>query len=643
VSARENNRQKLLTRRAALLAGGQAVLAGALAARMYQLQILDRDKYAVMAEENRINVRLLTPPRGRILDRFGAALADNRPNYRVVVVPEQTGNLEGTLNAIAKLIEVTETDRRRIMRDVQRKHAFVPLVVRANLSWEEMARIEVAMPELPGVAIEQGLIRDYPYGTGASHVLGYVAAVSEKELTGDPLLELPDFRIGKNGVEKALDLQLRGGAGTSQVEVNAFGRVVREIATTPGQPGRDIVLGLDAALQEFVVKRCSVEQSLSCVVLDALTGDVLAMVSSPSFDPTQFATGLTPALWQELSTDPRNPLTDKVIAGVYPPGSTFKPVVALAALEAGAMTPDTSVGCPGYFSLGNATFHCWRKEGHGAMRLHDGIKKSCDVYFYETARRVGIDRIAAMARKLGFGSPVGLDIPGERGGTIPDRERQAALTGVAWQPGETLIAGIGQGSVTATPIQLATMAARLVTGRAVVPRLFRPEGRLAPGGDVRTPSFPELGINPRWLALVLDGMNAVVNEQGGTAYAARITDPAMAMGGKSGTSQVRRISAAEREHGIRKGTAVPWKERDHALFISFAPVNAPRYVCAVVVEHGGESGGGGSAVAAPICRDVLTETQKRDPARRVPQPAIAENAPATPAAPAPARSDPRRG
>jgi len=642
VSARENNRQKLLTRRAALLAGGQAVLGGALAARMYQLQILDRDKYAVMAEENRISVRLLTPPRGRILDRFGAALADNRPNYRVVVVPEQTGNLEGTLNAIAKLIEVTEADRRRIMRDVQRKHAFVPLVVRANLSWQEMARIEVAMPELPGVAIEQGLIREYPYGTGASHVLGYVAPVSEKELTGDPLLELPDFRIGKNGVEKALDPQLRGGAGTSQVEVNAFGRVVREIATTPGQPGREIVLSLDAALQEFVVKRCSVEQSLSCVVLDALTGDVLAMVSSPSFDPTQFATGLTPALWQELSTDPRNPLTDKAIAGVYPPGSTFKPVVALAALEAGAMTPDSSVSCPGYFSLGNATFHCWRKEGHGAMRLHDGIKKSCDVYFYETARRVGIDRIAAMARKLGFGSPVGLDIPGERGGTIPDRERQLALTGAPWHPGETLIAGIGQGSVTGTPLQLATMTARLITGRAVVPRLVRSEGRLVPESSARPSAFPELGINPRWLALVLDGMNAVVNEQGGTAYAARITDPAMAMGGKSGTSQVRRISQAEREHGIRKGTAVPWKERDHALFVSFAPVSAPRYVCAVVVEHGGESGGGGSAVAAPICRDVLLEAQRRDPARRVPQPEVAEVAPA--AVPQPAtRSDARRG
>lgn len=633
--SRENNRQKLLTRRAALLAGAQAVLGGALAGRMYQLQILDRDKYALMAEENRINVRLLAPPRGKILDRFGVALADNRLNYRVVVVPEQAGNLEGTVAAIGKLIEVAEADHHRILRDVQRKHPFVPLVVRANLTWEEMARIEVAMPELPGVSIEQGLIRDYPYGTGASHTLGYVAAVSEKELTGDPILELPDFRIGKSGVEKAQDLQLRGGAGTSQVEVNAYGRIVREIAATPGQPGRDVVLGIDAALQDFAVKRCAAEASLSCVVLDALTGDVLAMVSSPSFDPTQFATGLTPALWQELSTDPRNPLTDKAIAGVYPPGSTFKPVVALAALEAGAITPDVSFSCPGYFSLGNATFHCWRKEGHGTLRLHDGIKKSCDVYFYETARRVGIDRIAAMARKLGFGNPIGIDIPGERAGTIPDRERQLALTGVAWQPGETLIAGIGQGSVTATPLQLATMVARLVTGRAVIPRLWRPEGRLIPESAAKLSAFAELEISPRWLALVLDGMNAVVNEQGGTAYAARITDPAMAMGGKSGTSQVRRITQAEREHGLRKGTAVPWKERDHALFVSFAPVSAPRYVCAVVVEHGGETGGGGSAVAAPICRDILLETQKRDPARRVPQAEVAEAAPAALPQPAP--------
>jgi len=617
----ETQRQKLLTRRAAVLAGAQALLGAAIAGRMYQLQVLEKDRYTVLADENRINLRLLVPPRGRIYDRFGVALADNKHNYRVVLVPEQTGDLEATLAAIGNLIEVTEADRHRVLRDVKRKHSFVPIVVRSNLTWQEMARIEVAVPELAGVAIEQAMIRSYPYGAVAAHILGYVAAVSEQELTGDPLLELPDFRIGKSGIEKAQDSALRGTAGTSQIEVNAFGRVVREIAATPGKPGRDLVLGIDMAMQDFVTRRCAAEPSVSCVLLDAVTGDVLALVSSPGFDPSAFSTGLTPAMWQELSTDPRNPLTDKAIAGVYPPGSTFKPVVALAALESGIVTTETAISCPGYLELGDATFHCWRKGGHGTLRIHDAIKRSCDVFFYETARRIGIDRIADMAHRMGFGSALGLDIPGERGGLIPSREWKLATTGTAWQQGETLIAGIGQGSVLATPLQLATMAARLVSGRAVVPHLVRPDGRLPQGGDLRPPSFPSLGVSARNLGIVLDGMAAVVNDQGGTAYAARITEPGFAMGGKSGTSQVRRISQYERDHGIRKGTDVPWKERDHALFVAFAPVGAPRYVCAIVVEHGGESGGGGSAVGAPICHDILVEAQKRDPARRVPQPA----------------------
>jgi penicillin-binding protein 2 len=638
---RETQRHKLLSRRAAVLAGGQAMLAVVLAGRMYQLQVLQKDRYTVLADENRINLRLLAPPRGRIVDRFGITLADNRQNYRLVVVPEQTGNLEATLAALASLIEIGEADRRRVLRDARRRHSFVPLVVRANLSWAELARIEVAVPELAGVAIEQGMLRYYPYGAIAAHVLGYVAAVSEKELNGDPLLELPDFRIGKSGIEKSQDERLRGRGGTSEVEVNAFGRVVREIARYPGQPGQDVVLGLDAAMQDFVMKRCAIEPSIACVLLDALTGDVLALVSSPSFDPMLFSTGLSQALWQELSNDPRNPLTDKAIAGVYPPGSTFKPVVALAALEAGVVTPDTAVSCPGYLELGDATFHCWQKNGHGTLHLRDAIKKSCDVFFYETARRTGIDRIAAMARRLGFGAPLGLDIPGERGGLIPSRDWKLATTGTAWQQGETLIAGIGQGSVLATPLQLATMAARLVTARAVVPHLVR-AARLAPGGDQRPAAFPPLGLNPRHLALVLDGMGAVVNEPGGTAYAARIKEPGLEMGGKSGTSQVRRITQYEREHGIRKATDVPWKERDHALFVAFAPVGAPRYACAVVVEHGGESGGGGSAVAAPICRDVLIEAQRRDPARRVPPPPDAV-VPGPPPEPAPVATVARRG
>jgi len=585
---------------------------------MYELQVVEADRYAVLADENRISLRLLTPLRGRILDRFGVALADSRQNYQLVIVAEQAGDVAATLDALGGLIEVGETDRRRVLRDVRRKHSFVPIVVRANLSWDEMARVEVAVPELPGVSIDQGVTRHYPFGETAAHVVGYVAAVSEQELDGDPLLELPDFRIGKSGVEKSQDTELRGTAGTSQVEVNAFGRVVRELARVAGKPGQDVVTSLDMTMQEFVTRRCSSEQSVSCVLLDVVTGDVLALVSSPSFDPVPFSTGLTSAMWQDLSNDPRKPLSNKVIAGVYPPGSTFKPVVATAALTAGVLTPETSFTCPGYLELGDATFHCWRHDGHGTLRLRDAIKRSCDVFFYETARRVGIDRLAAMARRFGFGGALGIDIPGERPGLIPSRDWKLATTGTAWSQGETLIAGIGQGSVLATPLQLATMVARLVTGRAVSPRLVRADGLMPTGGDPAPPDFPSLGINPRALALVLDGMNAVVNEQGGTAYAARITEPGFAMGGKSGTSQVRHISEFEREHGVRKARQIPWKERDHALFLAFAPVSAPRYVCATVVEHGGASGGGGSAVAAPICRDVLLETQRREPAQRVP-------------------------
>ena len=610
---RDLQRQKLLTRRAALLGAGQGVAIAALAGRLYQLQIVERDRYTVLSEENRINLRPLVPPRGRILDRFGVPLADNERNYRVVVVPEEAGDLDRTIDAIASLIEVADNDRHRVQRDAKRKHSFVPLIVRTNLTWAEMARIEVAVPELPGVSIEQGSIRNYPQGQGSSHIIGYVGAVQEKELNGDPLLELPDFRIGRSGVEKAADVQLRGSAGTSQVEVNAYGRVVREIARIPGQPGQDVVLGVDAALQEFVTKRVANEQSVACVVLDAITGDVLAMVSSPSFDPMLFSAGLTPTMWQEMVTDPRNPLADKAIAGVYPPGSTFKPVTALAGLESGAITADTAINCPGYIELGNATFHCYKESGHGTLRLHDAIKRSCDVFFYETARRTGIDKLALMANRMGFGNPLGIDIPGERGGLIPTRDWKLATTGVSWQQGETLIAGIGQGSVLATPLQIATMAARLVTGRQVVPHLIRAGGLLPPGGDREPPDFAPLRVTPHSLNLVLDGMNAVVNEQGGTAYAARITDPAMAMGGKSGTSQVRRLAVTGREHGTEAN--IPWKDRDHSLFIAFAPVGAPRYVCATIVEHGGF----GSAVCAPICRDVLTEVQRRDPARKVPQ------------------------
>jgi penicillin-binding protein 2 len=620
---RENNtKSQLLTRRALLLGGGKAALLATLAGRMYYLEVVQADRYAMLADENRINIRLVAPPRGRILDRFGAILADNRPTYRVVLVAEQAGDIPSTLNAVATLIPVSDTDHRRVMRDLRNKHSFVPVMIRENLSWEEMARIEVNTLELPGVSIEQGRLRHYPFSDGVANVLGYVAAVSEEELTGDdPLLELPDFRIGKAGVEKSHDLDMRGSAGTSQVEVNAYGRVVRELAREEGIAGQDTALTIDMALQDFAAKRCTAEKSAACVLMDAPTGEVLAMVSSPSFNPAGFVSGWSQAEWDSLQNDPAKPLNNKAISGTYAPGSTFKPVVAMAALEAGVVTPETRFNCPGFFQFGNVTFHCWKKGGHGSMDMHDGIKHSCDVYFFELSRRVGVDHIADMAHRLGLGAAVGIDIPGEAPGLIPTGNFTFLGPNgrYKWQPGDTISAGIGQSVVSVTPLQLATYLSRLVTGRAIVPRLTRDGGVMT--ADIDAPpsrNFPPVKLARRDLALVLGGMNAVVNEQGGTAYAARISEPGMQMGGKSGTSQVRRITKAEREHGLRKIKDVPWLERDHALFISFAPVSAPRYVCAVIVEHGGESAGGGSAVAAPICRDVLRETQKRDPARRVP-------------------------
>ena len=622
---RETIRSSLLTRRALFLGAGQLALLGTVAGRLYFLQVVDAGRYQVMADENRINIRLLAPPRGRILDRFGVALASNKPTYRAVLVPDESGDIGATLDAVNRLVPLSETERRRVLRDIRIKHGFVPVVLKENMSWDEMSRIEVNTLELAGVSVEEGLIRDYPFGDKVSHVVGYVAAVSEQDMNGDdPLLELPDFRIGKNGIEKAYDIELRGTAGTSQVEVNAFGQVVRELAREDGMAGQDIVLGLDMTLQDLAMQRCTAEGSAACVLLDLWTGEVLALVSTPGYDPGAFAAGLSTAEWQKLVTDPLNPLSDKAVSGVYAPGSTFKPLVAMTALDAGIITPDTEFTCPGQFTLGEAVFHCWKKGGHGTLSLHRAIRESCDVFFYNVADRCGIDRIAAMANRFGLGVDLDLEIPGERTGLIPTQAWKLATTGVKWQRGDTISCGIGQGYVNVTPLQLGIYVARMASGRILMPRLIRAQGVMASDADAATQvssDFAPMGIDQRHFDVIRDGMRGVVNEEHGTGYHARILDPGLEMAGKTGTAQVRRISEEERLHGLRKITDVPWKERDHALFIAFAPVAAPRYACAVVVEHGGVSAGEGGAVAAPIAHDILLAAQKRDPVHHVPEPA----------------------
>ncbi len=423
---RDRNKSRLLTRRAILIGGAQLAALATLGGRLYSLQVVEADRYSTLSDENRIGIRLIAPRRGLIMDRFGVKLADNRPTYRIVLVPEQARNLEATLDAVSTLTPLSEADRRRVLRDAKQRHSFVPVSVREDLSWDEMARIEVNTLELPGVSIEQGLIRLYSFGDIAAHFVGYVAAVSEDELNGDPVLELPDFRIGKSGIEKEYDTELRGVAGSKEVEVNAYGRVVRELDQDAGAPGQNMVLAIDMAMQDFVIRRCAGFQSAASVLMDAWTSDVLALVSVPSFDPSPFTSGVSETQWQQWQTDPYRPLINKAIAGTYAPGSTFKPVVALAALESGAITPQTRIDCPGVFRLGDAEFHCWKHGGHGTLVLRDAIKHSCDVFFFETAHRTGIDRIADMARRLGFGDQTGIDLPGEVDGIDPGHRLETA-------------------------------------------------------------------------------------------------------------------------------------------------------------------------------------------------------------------------
>jgi penicillin-binding protein 2 len=626
-------RAGLFTRRALLLGGAQLTLMSALAGRLYQLQILESERFSTLAEENRVNVRLLAPTRGLIFDRTGEPLAVNRNNFRAMLASDRDRgrSAEIVLGRLDQILDIGEAERTRLLRELRRSRNFQPVVVRENLDWEQVSRIEFNAPDLPGVFIDIGQTRDYPQGELMSHIVGYTGRVSEEDLAGrdDPLLQLPTIRFGKKGVERALEDDLRGHAGAVQVEVNAVGRIVRELDRTEGQPGDNVLLTVDVELQRFAADRLRAQQanaehkSGSLVVMDIVTGDILAMVSEPGFDPNVFARGITPAEWRDLLEDPAHPLNNKAIAGVYPPGSTYKVAVALAALESGAIDGGTILNCPGFIELGNIKFHCWWKGGHGGLNVVGGISNSCDCFFYQAAQRTGVDKIDEMATKLGFGQVSTLGLPGEAAGNQPSRAWKQDKYNVPWQPGDTFNLGIGQGYMTATPLQLAIMTSRIANGGYdVQPNLLlakaAPRQELAPPTPQLKVSASSLRIDRRHLALVHEGMNQVVNSPTGTAAQLRLDaenkpiDPAFHFAGKTGTAQVKRITERERAMGITQ-EQLPWHLRHHALFVCFGPVDNPRYACAVVVEHGMAGG----ATAGPIGRDVLLETMKRDPSRRL--------------------------
>ncbi|MBR2274422.1 MAG: penicillin-binding protein 2 [Alphaproteobacteria bacterium] len=598
---KSNHKLRYLLKRSLIMFSINIFLLFVLLARLYFLQIYQGEKYALLADSNRISRRLIAPPRGTINDRNGIELAVNNQNFQAMIIPEQSRQINEQLKELAEVLALKENDLKRIEKDIANHRRFVPVKIKDNLSWQEVATLMINSNRYPGLVIDEGLIRSYPYKQYTAHPLGYVGTVSEKDLqqSDSPLLQVPGFKIGKFGFEKTYDKTLRGEAGSQTYEINAYGRIMREMEKRDGIKGIDLDLTIDIRLQQKAFDAFA-NESGAAVVLDVHTGEILAFVSAPSFDPNLFVDGISVANWRTLMDDEKNPLTDKAVSGQYSPGSTFKIVVALAALEAGVINTKTTSFCSGKMQLGNHLFHCWKHNGHGHLNVIEAIKHSCDIFFYETALKLGIEKIAAMSRKLGLGQTYDIGLENQKKGVIPDKKWKQETLKQPWQQGETVIAGIGQGYVLVTPLQLVTMLARVVNGGYEITPTFIKK-------DIA--SHPKkLDIKPENLEIVKQGMFEVVNGIGGTATRARLKLKGIQMGGKTGTTQVRRISLKERAQGIRRDEDLPWKWRNHAWFMAYAPHDAPRYAVAVIVEHGRS----GSAVAAPIASKILEEALKLD-------------------------------
>ncbi len=592
-----------LSRRGLIIGGLQTAFIAGLAVRMRKLQVEDASEYRLLADENRINIRLIAPARGEIYDRNGKVIARNEQSFRITIVKEDAGDIEQTLYSLSNLIKISQNDAKRVIEEIERSAPFLPVTVKDQLSFEEIARIAANSPILPGVSVEQGLSRVYPLIESYAHVVGYVGPVSDTDLKdgneSNPLLKIPRFQVGKVGIERQFEDVLRGSAGVMKVEVNALGRVMRNLDRKEGERGNNIQLTIDTELQAYIQARLGSE-SASAVVMNCKNGEILAIASSPSYDPNKFVKGISYSDFNELRENELRPLASKTVQDAYPPGSTFKIVTALAALEANIISPKDNFSCDGKMEISNRFFHCWKKDGHGEMDLAKSLSESCDVYFYELALKVGIERINEMATQLGLGIQHDVPMSAITKGLVPNREWKLKNREQDWLVGDTVNASIGQGYVLSSPLQLAVMAARLASGRNVKPILTKSINGQNFHDDKE---FEDLKVDKANLNIIRKALFKASNDRRGTAYGSRIINNKYRMAGKTGTSQVRNITDAERENGVTKNEDLPWKRRDHALFINFAPYDDPEIAVSVVVEHGG----GGSKSAAPIARDITLQ------------------------------------
>lgn len=579
-----NSLKQTFDRRSFVVGAVQGGIGCLLAARMGYIAVAENEKYEMEAESNRVNLTLIPPRRGWILDRNGSPLASNRADFRVDIIPERLHDPEHTVNLLGELLDFTEVEKVDLMERLQDSRGFAAVAVASGLSFDKFAAVSVRLPELPGVVPQRGFSRYYPTAASVGHLIGYVGAPSreEYELEPQPLLLTPGFKMGKDGLEQQFEQILRGVPGARRVEVTAAGRIVRDLETREDVQGNPVRLTIDGPLQDYAARRLGLESG-SVVVMDCLTGDLLCMASMPSFDPNSFSNGIGRLEYSMLSENERVPLRNKVLQGLYPPGSTVKPTVGMALMGAG-VDPEETVFCGGGLRVGNRVFRCWKRSGHGSVNLAKGIYQSCDVYFYAMAQRTGMWPIAETCRRYGMQQEFDLPVVSQFYGTVPDPDWKEEKYGREWQAFDTVNATIGQGYMLASPLQLAVMASRLATSDIVVPRL-----RLTD----TAPRFESMGVSAEYKAYIRQAMSDVVNGPG-TAGRARLPIDDVLMAGKTGTAQVVGLNLSDGKSG-------PWKYRDHGLFIFFAPFDNPRYAGAVVIEHGG-----GSGAAYPVARDVMT-------------------------------------
>ncbi|MEO7178303.1 MAG: penicillin-binding protein 2 [Allosphingosinicella sp.] len=587
----ENSQVFTFTRRALVLGGAQALMATGLGARMAWLSIAENEHYKTLSESNRVQLRLMPPRRGWIVDRYGQPIAINRSDFRVDLIPDRLKEPDRIIAELTRLLDLPADEVERIREELGRAAGYQPVPVAENLPFEKYAAVTVRLPELPGVSPLRSFSRYYPEGAAVAHLTGYVGTPSREDYQAEdknPLLITPGFKVGKDELEKTMEQRLRGRPGAQRIEVTAHGRLVRNLSDVPDKAGPPLQLTLDIGLHSYAARRLG-DNSGAIVVLDCRNGEILAMPSMPAYDPNNFSDGISHKDWDMMAEDERHPMINKVFQGLYPSGSTIKPLMSLAFLEAG-IDPNKHVTCTGGYRVGNHIFHC--DTVHGSVDMHAAVERSCDIYFYHTSLQAGAEVIASMARRLGLGQKFDLPVPTQRFGTVPDPEWMERKYKRKWQAYDTINMSIGQGNVLVNPLQLAVMVARISSGKLIQPRVVR---------EKNVPEAPPLPVTAEHLAFVRDAMTAVVNGRG-TATGAKIPVPGVLLAGKTGTAQVRRITMGERAGGVRSNESLAWRMRDHSLFIGFAPADNPRYACAVIVEHGGW----GATVAAPMCRDTLT-------------------------------------